>query len=164
MTFTAETAVALWQARRGSNLLRLAKLIGEETKIPDLVRDVALDLVQQHYRPLLSRLATSIMDAGDSIDERLTWEGIRNETLREWLEQHDDLGDGLGAFLKGISDLAQVIEEDATSLQGREQDDVAADVALDLLGAGGSRGFRFFRRSDRPRLRDQPMVASACPR
>jgi hypothetical protein len=155
MTFSAETAVALWQAKRGTNLVRLARLIGEDTQIPDLVRDVALDIVQQHYRPLLSRLATYLMEASDSLDDKLTWENIRNDSLRAWLERNDDVAETLVPFIKGINDLAVVIEEDANSLQGREADDVAADVALDLLGAG--RGFRFFRR-ERGRLRDRPLV------
>ena len=155
MTFSAESAVALWTASRGTHLLRLAKLIGAETQIPDIVRDIALDLVQQHYRPLLSRLATYIMEASDSLDERLTWENIRNDSLRAWLEKNDDVAETLVPFLKGISDLAEVIEEDASKLQGRDEEEVAADVALDLLGAG--KGFRFFRR-ERGRLRDRPII------
>lgn len=157
MTFSAETAVALWQAKRGTNLVRLARLLGEETQIPDLVRDIALDLVQQSYRPLLSRLATYIMEASDSLDDKLTWENIRNDSLRAWLEKNDDVAETLVPFIKGISDLAEVIEKDANSLQGRDEEEVAADVALDLLGAGSGKAFRFFRR-ERGRLRDRPLV------
>ena len=129
---TAEAAVAIWRGRRHSHLIRLARTITETTQVDDLVRDIVLDLVRAHYRPALAWLAAKIIDAGHSLDAVLTWERIKNEKLREWFEDHDDIGAGI---IQAINALAGAIAEDCESVRGRSADDVAAESCLAILSS-----------------------------
>jgi hypothetical protein len=129
---TADAAVAIWRGRRHSHLIRLARTITETTQVDDLVRDIVLDLVREHYRPALAWLAAKIIDAGHSLDAVLTWERIKNEKLRDWFEDHDNIGAGI---IQAINALAGAIAEDCESVRGRTADDVAAESCLALLGS-----------------------------
>jgi hypothetical protein len=129
---SAEAVVAIWRGRRHSHLIRLARTITDETQIDDLVRDIVLDLVREHYRPALAWLAGRIIDAGHSLDAVLTWERIKNEKLRDWFEDHDNIGAGI---IRAINALAAAIAEDCESVRGRSADDVAAESCLSILGA-----------------------------
>jgi len=156
MKISVKAAVKLWTASRRSNLIRLSRTLSRGGTVEDIARDLALELFRRHYRGVLSWLVSAILEAGHAIDEALTWERIRNERLREWFEDRDDVGAGI---IRAINALASVIEEDCKSLQGRDPDDVAADLCVDLLGGGG-RTPGFFR-NRAPRLRTIGVVSGA---
>lgn len=156
MKISAKAAIKLWTASRRSNLIRLSRTLSRGGTVEDIARDLALELFRRHYRGALSWLVSAILEAGHAIDEALTWERIRNERLREWFEDRDDVGAGI---IRAINALASVIEEDCKSLQGRDPDDVAADLCVDLLGGGG-RTPGFFR-NRAPRLRTIGVVSGA---
>ena len=136
MRIDPQAAVSLWTADRANNLLQLARALDDATDLSGLVRDVVLELIEAHYRPALAWLAGAILDAGHKLDEALTWENIRNEKIRQWFEDRDDVG---LLLLQGINALSEVVEADVDTLQNRTSEEVAADVALDLLGRTGKR-------------------------
>lgn len=135
---TIESLVAIWQATRSNNLLRLARVIKAETQIDELVKGIVLEIIRDNYKPALAWLATAILEAGHNLDEKLKWEFIRNESIRDWFEDRDDIGLGL---LKAINALADVIEDDCRTVQGQDADDVAAELCLSILGGGKTPDF-----------------------
>lgn len=135
---TVEGAVAIWQATRTNNIIKLARVITAETQIDEIVRGIVLEIVRDNYKPALAWLAGAILDAGHNLDEKLKWDFIRNESIKQWFEDHDDIGMGL---LRVINALADVIEEDCRSVQGQDADELAAEVCLDLLGGGNTPDF-----------------------
>ena len=158
MRIDPQAAVSLWTADRPNNLLQLARAIDDATDLSGLVRDVVLELIEAHYRPALAWLAGAILDAGHKLDEALTWENIRNEKLKQWFEDRDDIG---LLLLQGINALSEVVEADVDALQNRTSEEVAADVALDLLGRRGKRRRllrRMRRRMVEPEVETLPAV------
>ena len=146
---SAEAAVAIWRGRRHSHLIRLARTITDKTQIDELVKGIVLDLVREHYRPALAWLAERIIDAGHSPDAVLTWERIKSEKIREWFEDHDNIGEGI---IRAINALAAAIAEDCEAVRGRSPDDVAAESCLTILGADSAAGGpRWFDRATKPR-------------
>ena len=158
MRIDPQAAVLLWTADRPNNLLQLARAIDDATDLTGLVRDVVLELIEAHYRPALAWLAGAILDAGHRLDEALTWDNIRNDKLRQWFEDRDDIG---LLLLQGINALSEAVEADVDALQKRTSEDVAADVALDLLGRRGRRRRllrRMRRRMVEPEVETLPAV------
>jgi hypothetical protein len=78
------------------------------------------------------------VEAGHALDEALTWDRIKNESIREFFEDHDDIGAGI---LRAISALSEVIAADVDLIKDQSVEDVSADLAVDLLGGGSVRGF-----------------------
>ena len=158
MRIDPQAAVSLWTADRPNNLLQLARAIDDATDLSGLVRDVVLELIEAHYRPALAWLAGAILDAGHKLDEALTWDNIRNQKLKQWFEDRDDIG---LLLLQGINALSEVVEADVDALQNRTSEEVAADVALDLLGRRGKRRRllrRMRRRMVEPEVETLPAV------
>ena len=158
MRIDPQAAVSLWTADRPNNLLQLARALDEATDLSGVVRDVVLEIIEAHYRPALAWLAGAILDAGHRLDEALTWEHIRNDKLKQWFEDRDDIG---LLLLQGINALSEVVEADVDALQNRTSDEVAADVALDLLGRRGKRRRllrRMRRRMAEPEVETLPAV------
>jgi hypothetical protein len=152
MRIDPQAAVELWTSDRPTHLLQLARALDDATDLTGLVRDVVLEIIEANYRPALAWLAGAILDAGHRLDEALTWDTIRNEKIREWFEDHDDIG---LLLLQGINNLSAVVEADVEALQDRTSEEVAADVALDLLGRRGKRRRllrRMRRRASEPSL------------
>lgn len=158
MRIDPQAAVELWTSDRPTHLLQLARALDDATDLTGLVRDVVLEIIEANYRPALAWLAGAILDAGHRLDEALTWDTIRNEKIREWFEDHDDIG---LLLLQGINALSEVVEADVEALQDRTSDEVAADVALDLLGRRGKRRRllrRMRRRMVEPEVETLPAV------
>lgn len=143
--------VESWNGDRYANLVRLAKTLAEGVGLDDIVREIVLEILEDSYRPLLAWLVGAILEAGHALDEALTWERIKNQSVREFFEDHDDIGAGL---LRAISALSEAIAADAERVQGHTAEDLQADIAVDLLGGG--RGRRFFR--DGLSLRGRPIT------
>jgi len=133
--------VDLWKEDRASNLVRLSVSLADGLGIDDLIREIVLEILQKSYRPALAWLVGRIVEAGHALDEALTWDRIKNESIRDFFEDHDDIGAGL---LRAISALSEVIEADVDLIKNQSVEDVSADLAVDLLGGGSVRGF--FRR------------------
>ena len=158
MRIDPQAAVELWTADRPNHLLQLARALDDATDLTGLVRDVVLEIIEANYRPALAWLAGAILDAGHRLDEALTWEHIRNDKLKQWFEDRDDIG---LLLLQGINALSEVVEADVDALQNRTSEEVAADVALDLLGRRGKRRRllrRMRRRMVEPEVETLPAV------
>jgi hypothetical protein len=106
--------------------------------VDDLIREIVLEILQKSYRPALAWLVGRIVEAGHALDEALTWDRIKNESIREFFEDHDDIGAGI---LRAISALSEVIAADVDLIKDQSVEDVSADLAVDLLGGGSVRGF-----------------------
>ena len=130
--------VDLWKEDRASNLVRLSVSLADGLGIDDLIREIVLEILQKSYRPALAWLVGRIVEAGHALDEALTWDRIKNESIREFFEDHDDIGAGI---LRAISALSEVIAADVDLIKDQSVEDVSADLAVDLLGGGSVRGF-----------------------
>lgn len=130
--------VNLWKEDRASNLVRLSVSLADGLGIDDLIREIVLEILQKSYRPALAWLVGRIVEAGHALDEALTWDRIKNDSIREFFEDHDDIGAGI---LRAISALSEVIAADVDLIKDQSVEDVSADLAVDLLGGGSVRGF-----------------------
>ena len=130
--------VDLWKSDRASNLVRLSVSLADGLGIDDLIREIVLEILQKSYRPALAWMVGRIVEAGHALDEALTWDRIKNESIREFFEDHDDIGAGI---LRAISALSEVIAADVDLIKDQSVEDVSADLAVDLLGGGSVRGF-----------------------
>lgn len=130
--------VDLWKEDRASNLVRLSVSLADGLGIDDLIREIVLEILQKSYRPALAWLVGRIVEAGHALDEALTWDRIKNQSIREFFEDHDDIGAGI---LRAISALSEVIAADVDLIKDQSVEDVSADLAVDLLGGGSVRGF-----------------------
>lgn len=130
--------VNLWKEDRASNLVRLSVSLADGLGVDDLIREIVLEILQKSYRPALAWLVGRIVEAGHALDEALTWDRIKNESIREFFEDHDDIGAGI---LRAISALSEVIAADVDLIKDQSVEDVSADLAVDLLGGGSVRGF-----------------------
>ena len=141
-----DTALQFWTRYRRGHLVRLAARIWKDSDIDEVVREITLSLVDRHHRAALSWLVHKIVEAGNRLDEALTWEFIRNGRVRDFFEDHDNVGQKL---IQSINTLSDTIRADCEAVRDRTPEDVAASVCLDLLGGRG-RAVDFF---NAPRLR-----------
>ena len=141
-----DTALKFWTQYRRGNLVRLAARIWKDSDVDEVVREITLSLVDRHHRAALSWLVHKIVEAGNRLDEALTWEFIKNGRVRDFFEDHDNAGDKLITAINALSD---TIRADCEAVRDRTPEDVAASVCLDLLGGRG-RALDFF---NAPRLR-----------
>ena len=124
----------------------MAARIWKDSDVDEVVRELTLSLVDRHHRAALSWLVHKIVEAGNRLDEALTWEFIKNGRVRDFFEDHDNAGDKLITAINALSD---TIRADCEAVRDRTPEDVAASVCLDLLGGRG-RALDFF---NAPRLR-----------
>lgn len=145
---TADTAASIWRQHRANHLPQITQAITAAVPIGQILEGVigliVAQLIEEAPRAW-AWLHDKIQAAGAAIDGKLTWENVKNDRLREWLEANDNPYDLFVAGIKALS--AEVMAE---------VDTIKGDRLKQMWGAGRSPGF--FTRSDRP-MKDRPATS-----
>jgi len=158
---TATRALSLWGARRAARLPAIQAAVDAAKPVAEIVRPLVAEMMAElvaETRPRLwAWLTRALRRAGDKIDRGLTWEAIRNDDLRQWLENNDNPYDLLRPIVVQLSEAIEAdVQADAEALEdGRE--------LLALLGGGAGRSPGFFRERgltmvERAPVEEQPTV------
>ena len=133
---TPERALALWADRRASFQPGITQAVTAALPMAQIVEgilDVILHALIAEAPRAWAWLHRQLAKAGERIDGALTWERIRNDELREWLEARDNPYDLLQRSVKVLS---EAIEADVETVEGER--------LLSLVGGGAGRAAGFF--------------------
>ena len=131
---TPEHALSLWADRGASFRPSIVQAVTAGLPIAQIVEgilDVLLRAIIAESPRAWAWLHRQLAAAGDAIDGRLTWERIRNDELREWLEARDN---PYNLLQRSVKVLSEAIEADVETVEGEQ--------LLSMLGgAGRAAGF-----------------------
>lgn len=148
LEFSRSRAVSLWEASRDGYLPGITRAVDAAMPVASIVGPIVAEIMARVVAETSPRawawLQRALKRSGERVDAVLVWQWVRNDRLRQWLEDNDNPYELLQPAVAALAEAIEAdVQADADELETGRQ-------ALALLGGEGGEAGAFFRKRGAP--------------